>query len=131
MPPPGDAGRGFGSVGPVTFDHAHATPQSVEAETDRALAEADAIVAAATEPGAARSVAATLLPLDHARGVVGEAMGSAGFMAYVHPDPDVRAAGHVANERLERWAVDVAVRSPGGRRDHRARRHRRGRGPDG
>ena len=34
-------------------------------------------------------------------------MGSAGFMAYVHPDADVRAAGHAADERLERWAVDL------------------------
>ena len=34
-------------------------------------------------------------------------MGSAGFMAYVHPDADVRAAAHEANERLERWAVDL------------------------
>ena len=28
-------------------------------------------------------------------------------MAYVHPDADVRAAGHAASERLERWAVDL------------------------
>ena len=34
-------------------------------------------------------------------------MGSAGFMAFVHADADVRAAAHEANERLERWAVDL------------------------
>src|SRR6187397_806133 len=34
-------------------------------------------------------------------------MGSAGFMAYVHPDAAVREAAHAANERLERWAVDL------------------------
>ena len=28
-------------------------------------------------------------------------------MAYVHPDADVRNAAHAANERLERWAVDL------------------------
>lgn len=91
----------------MPFDPATATPEAVSAETDRALAAADQIVAAATEPGAERSVAATLLPLDHARGVIAEALGSAGFMAYVHPDADVRAAAHAANERLERWAVDL------------------------
>lgn len=91
----------------MPFDHAAATPDAVSVETDRALAAANEIVAAATEPGAERSVAATLLPLDHARGVIAEAMGSAGFMAYVHPDADVRAAGHAADERLERWAVDL------------------------
>jgi Zn-dependent oligopeptidase len=91
----------------VPFDYATASPASVAAEADRALADAAAIVASATGDGAPRSVATTLLPLDHARGVVGEAMGSAGFMAYVHPDADVRAAAHEANERLERWAVDL------------------------
>ena len=80
------------SVAAVPFDYAAATPESVAAEADRALAEAAAIVAGATQPGAERSVTATLLPLDHAGGVIGEAMGSAGFMAFVHADADVRAA---------------------------------------
>jgi oligopeptidase A len=88
-------------------DYLHATSESVAAEAERAIGEADAIVAAAVAPGATRSAGGTLLPLDEARGVIAEAMGSAGFMAYVHPDADVRAAGHSATERLERWAVDV------------------------
>ena len=91
----------------MPFDYATATPESVTAEADRALAEAAATVAAATAPGAARSVAATLLQIDHAGGVIGEALGSAGFMAYVHPDADVRAAAHEAEERLQHWAVDL------------------------
>ena len=59
---------GAGSVRAVPFDYATATPESVAAEADRALAEAATIVAGATQPGAERSVTATLLPLDHARG---------------------------------------------------------------
>ncbi len=90
-----------------TFDHANATPESVAAEVERAIGDADAIVASAIEAGTPRSVAVTLLPLDRARGVIADAMGSAGFMAYVHPDADVRAAGHAAAERLERWLVDL------------------------
>jgi Zn-dependent oligopeptidase len=91
----------------VPFDLTNATADTVAAEAERAVAEADAIVAAAVAAGAPRSVEATLLPLDAAAGVISEAMGSAGFMAYVHPDADVRAAGHAASERLERWAVDL------------------------
>ena len=91
----------------MPFDFATATPDAVAAEAERAIAEADGIVAAAVAAGAPRSVATTLLPLDAAAGVIAEAMGSAGFMAYVHPDADVRAAGHAADERLERWAVDL------------------------
>jgi thimet oligopeptidase len=88
-----------------SFDYAHATPDSVAAEAERAIGEADTIVAAAI--AAPRSVAATLMPLDAARGEVVDAMGSAGFMAYVHTDVAVREAGHAAEERLERWLVDL------------------------
>jgi thimet oligopeptidase len=91
----------------VPFDYATATPDAVRVATDEALATASRIVADATAPDAERSVAGTLLPLDHARGVIAEAMGGPGFLAYVHPDAAVRAAAHEANERLERWAVDL------------------------
>ena len=88
---------------------------------------AAAIVAAATAAGRRRSVAATLLPLDHAGGVIAEAMGSAGFMAFVHPDADVRAAAHAADERLERWAVDLPFDPHVAAAVRRARGDRRGR----
>ena len=101
----------MGSVAHVVFDLAAATPESIRAEVERAIATADAIVAAAVTPGSARSYAATLQPLDTARGVIADAMGSAAFMAYVHPDADVRAAGHAASERLERWVVDLPFRA--------------------
>ncbi len=91
----------------MPFDLANATTESVAAEAERAIDDANAIVAAAVGAGAPRSVEATLLPLDVAAGVISEAMGSAGFMAFVHTDADVRAAGHAASERLERWAVDL------------------------
>jgi flavoprotein len=70
------------------FDFATATPETVAAVTERAIAEADAIVAAAVASGAPRSVATTLLPLDAAGGVIAEAMGSAGFLAFVSTDAD-------------------------------------------
>jgi oligopeptidase A len=95
------------SVGTVPFDYAAVTPDIVAAEAEQAVAEADAIVAVAVAPGATRSVDVTLLALDAAHGVIAEAFGRAGFMAYVHADADVRAAGHAASERLERWAVDL------------------------
>ena len=54
-----------------------------------------------------RTYANTLAPLDAARGEIADAVGSAGFMAYVHPAADVRAAGLHAEERLERWLADL------------------------
>ena len=91
----------------MTFDYANATVEAVEAETERAIAEAEALVAGVRASVAAPTYAATLQPLDAARGVIADAIGTAGFMGYVHPDADVRAAGHAASERLESWIVDV------------------------
>ena len=91
----------------MTFDYAGATVEAVEAETERAIAEAEALVATVRASVAAPSYAATLQPLDVARGVIADAIGTAGFMGYVHPDADVRAAGHAASARLESWIVDV------------------------
>ena len=53
-------------------------------------------------------------------------MGSAGFMAFVHADADVRAAAHEANERLERWAVDLPFDPQVAAAVDRARGHARG-----
>ncbi len=91
----------------MTFDYANATVEAVEAETERAIAEAEALVAGVRTTVAAPTYAGTLQPLDVARGVIADATGTAGFMGYVHPAADVRAAGHAASERLERWIVDL------------------------
>ncbi len=80
----------------MTFDYANATVEAVEAETERAIAEAEALVAGVRASVATPTYAATLQPLDAARGVIADAIGTAGFMGYVHPDADVRAAGHAA-----------------------------------
>ncbi len=51
----------------MPFDLANATAESVAAEADRAITEADAIVAAAVAAGAPRSIEATLLPARRRR----------------------------------------------------------------
>ena len=62
---------------------------------------------AVTSAKGPRTYANTLAPLDAARGEIADGVGSAAFMAYVHPAADVRAAGHLAEQRLERWLVDL------------------------
>ena len=91
----------------MTFDYASATVDTVEAEAARAIADAEALVAAVRATAAAPTYAETLEPLDVARGVIADAIGAAGFMGYVHPDAGVRAAGHAASAQLERWIVDL------------------------
>ena len=86
------------------------TPDEVRALTDAALAEADELVAAAVATGGDGSFEAVLLPFDEADARLGEGYATAAFMAHVHPDTAVRDAGQEAEERLERWRVDLPFR---------------------
>ena len=58
-------------------------------------------------PAAPRTYGDTLGLLDEARGVIADVFGRTGFMGYVHPEADGRAAGHAAAQRLESWLVDL------------------------
>lgn len=78
--------------------------------TDEALAEAETVVAGVVAQTAERTFANTLGPLDDASGLLAGAYGRGGFMARVHPDPAVRAAGRAAEERIEKWQVELVFR---------------------
>jgi len=86
------------------------TPDEVRAATDAALAEADALVAAAVATGGAGTFAAVLLPLDEADARLTDGYARGAFMARVHVDPAVRDAGQEAEERLDRWRVNLPFR---------------------
>jgi Zn-dependent oligopeptidase len=96
-------------------DYRGATAARVEADTQDAIAAADALVdraAASGDPGAAGlpTFDATLRPLDEALAVTGEAYGRTAFLGHVHPDRDVRDAGSAAEERLAKWRVELVFR---------------------
>jgi thimet oligopeptidase len=86
------------------------TPDEVRAATDAALDEADALVAAAVATGGAGTFATVLLPLDEADARLAAGYAAGAFMARVHVDPAVRDAGQEAEERLDRWRVDLPFR---------------------
>lgn len=86
------------------------TPDEVRAVTEAALAEADALVAAAVATGGVGAFAAVLLPLDEADACLSAAYGAGAFMARVHGDRAVRDAGQEAEEQLDRWRVDLPYR---------------------
>ena len=87
-----------------------ATPEEVRAVTDAALADADALVAAAVATGGAGAFETVLLPLDEADARLSAAHAAGAFMARVHGDRAVRDAGQDAEERLDRWRVDLPYR---------------------
>jgi thimet oligopeptidase len=85
------------------------TAADVTRQADTAIAEADGLVAAivdTTDP----TWATVMAPLDDVAAIMSRVGGSAVFMAYVHDDPDVRAAGHAAEERLQQWGIELMFR---------------------
>ncbi len=93
----------------MLFDYTTVSAESVAADTDAGLAEADALVGrVATGPAA--TFDDTMLPLDQALDRAQVAYGRGAFMARVHPDGAVRDAGQASEERLAKWRVALPFR---------------------
>jgi thimet oligopeptidase len=99
-PPPAEA----------LYDYSTVTAQTVAAEVEAGLAEAEALLSELARDNRQPSYDNTLRPLDEAIGRVWLAYGRSAFMARVHADARVRDAGQAAEERLTKWQVDLAFR---------------------
>ena len=93
----------------MLYDYTHTTVETVNTETDAAIARADALVADAV--AARPSFDATLVPLELAGAELVRAYGRGAFMGQVHTDAAVRDAGNDAEERLNKWRVAVTFRT--------------------
>jgi thimet oligopeptidase len=89
-------------------DYTTITADAVTNLTEEALAVADGLVEAATT--AEPTYAGVMGRLDEVADVTSRAYGHGAFMARVHPDADVRAAGLEAEERLTKWGNDLVFR---------------------
>jgi thimet oligopeptidase len=90
----------------MLFDYTTLSAESVRADADRSLAEADDLVTSIVEGTAADP----LDTLDEMDDVVGSAYGRTAFMGYVHPDAEVRQVGKEIEERIQKWGVEVVFR---------------------
>ena len=93
------------------FDYTKVTASGIAATLEQALAEADATVEKLVDLTSPRSFAAILAPLDEIEDRFIRTFGKTAFMGYVHPERDVRDAGNAAEERIQKWAVDLLFRS--------------------
>jgi len=93
----------------MLFDYAAVSPATVRGDTDAGLAAANDLVERVAH-GSSATFDETMIPLDRAldRAQVTYAKGA--FMARVHPDPAVRDASQVAEERLAKWRVALSFR---------------------
>ncbi len=94
----------------MPHDYTNVTPESVTAVTETAIAQAESLVDEAVTAHVARTYANTVAPLDGVGVLLSDASGEGSFMARVHPDGDVRAAGVAAGERTSKWVADLVMR---------------------
>ncbi len=86
------------------------TPEKVEAGVDRAIEEARGVLDGLVSPKETRTFDNTLRPLDLIQDVLGKAFHSYAFMGYVHPDKDVRTAAKTAEEKIDKFGVELIFR---------------------
>jgi thimet oligopeptidase len=94
----------------VLYDYTTVTPQSVGAEVEGAIARAEELLAGVVALQPARTWDSTMGPLDRVAALTTIASGRGPFMARVHPAKEVRDAAQAAEERLSKWASDLAFR---------------------
>lgn len=85
------------------------TAAIIEEGTGRAIAESEAILEQLIRQDE-RSFDNTMRPLDHIGDVLGHAFADYAFMGYVHPDKDVRSAAKDAEEKLDKFGVEIIFR---------------------
>ncbi len=93
----------------MPYDYSRVTVASIAAETDVALAEANALVARAVSANDV-SFEARVAPLELAGARLTEAYGRGAFLAQAHTDEAVRDAGSEAEERLTKWREALPFR---------------------
>ena len=94
----------------MLHDYTSVTADSVAEVTEAAITEAEALVDGVILVDGRRTYANTMAPLDAIGVLVSDASGEGSFMAKVHPDADVRAAGVATGERASKWAADLMMR---------------------
>ena len=94
----------------MPHDYTDTTADSVRAAVETALAEADALIDSAVASIDAPTFETTMRPIELAGAAANRGWGPSAFMAYVHPDSDVRDAGQAAEERIAKWVVANAFR---------------------
>lgn len=92
------------------FDYTKVTTESVGQTLDEALAEADRMVERVVDSSLEPTYDNILGPLDDVEDFLGQVYGKTAFMGYVHSDKAVRDAGNAAEERLQKWGVELIFR---------------------
>ncbi len=75
-----------------------------------AINEAERVISSLIAAGEPRSFKNTIQPLEDISVALQDAYGQGPFLGNVHPDEEVREAARAAEERLEKWQVELSFR---------------------
>ncbi|HEY3428803.1 MAG TPA: M3 family metallopeptidase, partial [Acidimicrobiia bacterium] len=92
------------------FDYTRVTVSGINETLEGALSEADLLVAGVIDPDTDSIYDKILSPLNDVEDLLVRTYGQTAFMGYVHQDKEVRDAGNAAEERIQKWAVDLIFR---------------------
>ena len=92
------------------FDYTQVTAPGITNDLEVALIEADRLVTGVVDPGTERTYDNILAPLNQIEDLLVRTYGRTAFMGYVHTDKEVRDAGNAAEERIQKWAVELVFR---------------------
>jgi thimet oligopeptidase len=94
----------------MLFDYTTASAKGIGQQVTEVLNRADAMVSGIVDPDAPSRFATTLGVLEDISDLLSTNYGQTAFMGYVHPDKEVRDAGNAAEERLQKWGVELIFR---------------------
>lgn len=86
------------------------TPALITEGADRSIAEAEIDLDEAVAPKDQRTFDNTMRPLDRVADILGHANFRFAFPGYVHTDKEIRTAAKAADEKMTRWASEIAFR---------------------
>lgn len=92
------------------FDYTQVTASGITEDLEAALSEADRLVAGVVDPTTEATYDSVLAPLNEIEDRLVRAYGRTAFMGYVHTEKEVRDAGNAAEERIQKWAVELVFR---------------------
>lgn len=92
------------------FDYTQVTASGITEDLEAALSEADRLVAGVVDPKTEVTYDGILSPLNEIEDLLVRTYGRTAFMGYVHTDKEVRDAGNAAEERIQKWAVELVFR---------------------
>ncbi|MEX2624820.1 MAG: M3 family metallopeptidase [Acidimicrobiia bacterium] len=94
----------------MLFDYTTVSATGIGDTITEVLRRADAMVDRIVDPGVTFAFETTLSVLEDISDLLATTYGQTAFMGYVHPDKEVRDAGNAAEERLQKWGVELVFR---------------------